>query len=322
MYIVRGLDVSSRIIDVHTRKVYVQSTLFSRVVQEVVEQILEVSNWRLILFDGNSFSEVSTGDVVRLMSPLIVGRRCLGENIVSTVNSVEEGIIYVYRRVIPCVKKPVDGFCIVHRDSEYGKYLSYVYGLKEFPPDVGLAKIPHMVYLLYVGGSSAKVGIANAIKNLNRLFEQVFLYASVIAFLDDVVKAREVEKFLAAGGLKDRAMISERIDWIKRVRGEDLDRVLKSYVNIFIKYVKPLLRSLSIGVESRALPVLRFSDRFFTIANSTIVIGSRKALDVLEGRAEVEEYCLGGIVVNLDGRRFLIPYQMIRDSALNIEIIK
>jgi hypothetical protein len=323
MYAVKGIDVSTRIRDVVEHKVSVYISLFNKYDFKVLEQIVEPVRWSLNLFSREgSVESLTTGNTVKIRSPFLRGRSCLGDNIVSIVKNVQENTVYIHRTAYLCNRFADDSFCPLHIGSEYSKYLLFVYGLKEFPQGVGLALIPHMVYLLYIGGSNLKVGIANAVKNIVRLYEQVFIYSSIVAFVENAAIARGIEKKLSSYYVKDRASVVERLEWIKRVDVKMIEEHLKNFVMMFSRHVKPLLKSVGIEKEKEFIPVIRFYDKCFEVVEKSYVMYDRDSLNVLEGVAEVEDYCLGGFTVNLGGKRYFIPYQLIRDHFIAIDIVK
>jgi hypothetical protein len=323
MYAVKGIDVSTRIVDIIEHRFSTYVSLFDKHVNGVVEQIVEPTYWYLNLLNREGYIErLTAGNSIRIYSPFVRGKSCLGENLVSTVNNVQEGIIYVHRSISFCNRVVDDSFCPIHTSSEYSKYLLFIYGLKEYLQGVGLALVPHMVYLLYIGGSSLKVGIANAIKNIVRLYEQIFIYGSIITFVENAALARNIEKKLSSFYVKDRATVFERLDWIKRVKSRNFEDHLKSFIAIFSRHVKPFLNSIGIDRGKDFIPVIRFYDSCFDNMEKSYIIYDREMLNNLEGIAEVEEYCLGGFTIDLNNKRYFIPYQLIRDHFISIDIVK
>lgn len=324
MYAVKGIEVSTKVVDIVEHKFTFHTSLFDKQTWGALEQIIEPTSWRLILLNSEGYVDyLTTNHIIKINSPLLRARSCPGETLVSITNNIQENIIYIYRSVFLCNRVVDNNFCLMHRESEYSRYLMFIYGLKEFPHGVGLALIPHMVYLLYAGGSNLKVGIANAIKNITRLYEQVFIYSSILVFVENAAIAREVERALSRSGIRDRMSVDERIDWIKKIEPAVFKEHLKSFTIMFSRHVKPLLKSIGISIRTtEILPVIRFCDRCFKEVKNSNIIYDRETLNNLNGVAEVEEYCLGGIILNLNNKKFFIPYQLIRDNFIAIDIIK
>lgn len=323
MYAVKGIDVSTKVVDIIEHSVPVSTSLFNKHVEKVVEQIVEPSYWKLILLSKEGRVDyITSGNIIKIHSPMIRSKSCLGETLVSVTHDVQEKTLYIHRTSVFCNKVVNNGFCPIHSGSEYSRYLMFVYGLKELPQKVGLALVPHMVYLLFVGGSIIKVGIANAMKNINRLYEQVFTYATILTFVENVVHAREIEKSLSKSILRDRISLSDRIDWIKKIEPKDFNSHLKNYVTMFSRYVKPMLNNLKIYSSSERLPVVRFSNQCFEGIKDTIVLNSKDVVNNIEGVAEIEGYCLGGVTLNLKNKKVFLPYQAIRDRFIAIDIVR
>jgi len=318
---VRGLEVSTKSADIRSLEVESRLTLFEKRRTRVLLDARRVESWRLLVYspDGDVFG-VSSGDRVRLARPVILYRVCAGENMVSVVRG-GEGV--EVRRVSQLCTRRADeyGFCSVHRSSEYRKYLSYVFGLAEPRLDVGLMHVPHMVYLLQVGGGSVKVGIANGLKNVNRLYEQGFLHAVLLAFVGNGVEARRIEEALKDVGIADRATTDERLQWFKtRV---DLDQQLRLFVSLIASKVIPRLGGLGVQVaEGKSLPVMRFSEEYYEKLREVRHVQDVEHLSALEGVYEVGEYLPGGFILRGEGSEVYVPYSFVRDRALNAELVR
>lgn len=324
MYAVRGIEIAASVVDVVKHSLNLHITLYDKALNTVVEQIIEPANWYLMLYglDGGGIVSITRGSVIKVNTPLAGYRMCPGELAVSISSNAKEGVTYIYKASELCTRRAVDHFCPLHRGSTYSRYLMYVYGLRGLPPDTGLAPIPHMVYALYIGGQELKVGIASAIKNVNRVYEQVFIYASIATFTDNVVSARNIEKTLSEAGVRDRVAITERVDWLKKVSSFGIDTYLRSFATVFLRRVAPVLQSLGISTKT-FIPVIRFSDKCFEIVRNSVALCNRSALNSLEGRAIVEDYCAGGILLRAGhGKSYYVPYQLIRDRVLNIDVVR
>ncbi|MEM1896816.1 MAG: DUF2797 domain-containing protein [Ignisphaera sp.] len=323
MYFANSIDVSMRIEDIRKYSYELPLALFGKDVQEVVVEVIDPYRWRLLLYDteGNLHS-ITSGSFIKIYRPMSLYRVCSGDIVVSFTQDPLENLMYLHRKDVFCMARVSNGFCSLHKRSDYSKYLSYVFGLSNTKPDVGLAQVPHMVYILSLGGSNVKVGIANVMKNLNRIFEQIFVYATPVAFVEDVARAREIEKMLAGSKIRDRVRVSERIEQIKNVNMYNLETHLTQFVLTFVRQIKPLLISRKIVNKDKPLPVIRFSDKYFENIAKTYIVHEETRLNSIEGYTEVIEYSLGGITISINNRRFFIPYYFIRDKALNIEIVK
>ncbi|MEM1645037.1 MAG: DUF2797 domain-containing protein [Ignisphaera sp.] len=322
MYAVKWINVITRVVDITEHSLTFYSSLFNKHVEVVIEQVIEPVNWDIILLsrEGN-IVRLTTGDVVKLNKHFLGPKACLGETLVSVTKDVREDITYINRTVYLCTHNTDDSFCFSHKNSEYSKYLMFVYGLKEFASGVGLTLIPHMIYLLYTGGSNIKVGIANAIKNLTRIYEQIFIYASIIAFVENAYHARDIEKNLSKAGIKDRATVVERIQWIKKVEPKTIEEYLRSFITLFARQVKPILASINLAENKKFFPVIRFSNRCLKEVKESLIIYDVDKLNSLEGLAEVKGYCVGGLLLEINSRDVYIPYQLIRDRFINIDLI-
>lgn len=198
----------------------------------------------------------------------------------------------------------------------------FVYGLKEFASDVNLALIPHMIYLLYTGSSGIKIGIANAIKNVTRIYEQIFIFASIIDFVKDVYYARNIEKNLSKAGVKSRATVLERIQHIKKIESKTIEEHLKNFITLFARQVKPILASINMATNKKFFPVIRFSDDCLKKVKKSLIVYDVNMLNSLEGLAEVKGYYVGGLLLGIDNKDVYIPYQLIRDRFISIDFIK
>lgn len=321
MLIVRGIEVETDVVYNEKLEIELRTTLFSRTSISVRLEHRVPAIWKLILYDreGDMYA-ISRGDRVRLSKPVIAYRACPGNT--SLYIERHGDIVLVKRFVELCGRQAnLDGFCIKHRGSEYQRYISYVFGLRKPDFDTSLMRIPHMIYALHIGGSSVKIGIANGIKNTDRLYEQVFLHATILAFVENGVEARRVEDHIRrVSKVSDRAILRHRLQWF-RVDNLDLDTQLREYIRILVSSLIPFLKAVGIaGSLSKVIPVMRFDVKYIDLIRRSDIIFSESQLNSLEGEFEIVDYAVGGIVLDQRGRRFFVPYSLIRDRALRVSI--
>ena len=302
-------------------EVELRTTLFSRTSISVRLEHRVPATWNLILYnrEGDMYF-ISRGDRVRFSKPVIAYKACPGN---TSLYIERHGDIVLVRRFVELCGRQAnsDGFCIKHRGSEYQRYISYVFGLRKPDFDTSLMRIPHMIYALHIGGSSVKIGIANGIKNTDRLYEQVFLHATVLAFVENGVEARRVEDSIRrVSRVSDRAVLRHRLQWF-RVDNLDLDTQLREYVRILVSSLIPTLKAMGIASGlGKTIPVIRFDVKYIDLVRRSIIIFDESQLNSLEGEFEVIDYAVGGIVLDQRGKRFFVPYSLIRDRALRISI--
>ena len=322
MLVVRGIEVSTRIVHVEKLELSIQISLFARSTILVRLEHREPDSWKLLLYDraGNVY-ELTRGDKLRFSKPVLAYRACPGN---TSLFIEQRGDTILIKRFSELCGRPASsmGFCVKHQGSEYQRYIAYVFGLRRPELDTSLMRIPHMVYALHIGGSNVKIGIANGVKNIDRLYEQVFLHATVIAFVTNGVEARRLEDRLKrVEKISDRATLSHRLYWI-REKQLDLSAQLREYVQIFSKYITSVLSSLGIEMKrEKPLPVVRFCDKYLDLVRRSAIIAEEAQLDSLEGEFEIVDYAVGGLVLEQSSsQRIFVPYSLLRDRALRIAI--
>ncbi len=322
MLVVRGVEVSTSIECIERLELSIQLSLFTRSTIPVRLEHRVPDRWKLILYDraGNVY-EVTRGDKLRFSKPALVYKACPGNT--SLFIEQRRDTILVKQFIELCGRPALStGFCIKHQGSEYQRYIAYVFGLRRPELDTSLMRIPHMVYALHIGGSSVKIGIANGVKNTDRLYEQVFLHATVIAFVANGVEARRLEDYLKrVEKISDRATLSYRLYWLREKR-LDLGAQLREYVQVISKYLAPALSSLGIEAKrGKPLPVMRFSDEYLDLVRRSAIIAEEAELSNLEGEFEIVDYAVGGLVLEQNsGQRMFVPYSLLRDRALRVSI--
>jgi len=302
----RNLRIRLGLFEVREASVYVH---------EVIDASLE-----LICLTRSNVLILKPGTIVRFRRPALTYRSCNGEVIASVVKHNNVLSISLKREL--CGRRALfNGFCAVHRASEYRAYLDIVFG-RSGSKRVGLAMIPHMLYAMYVGGSSVKVGIANGVKNTARLFEQVFICSSILGFLPTAYDARRVEAEL--GRLPH---VTERISVRDRLRhvstAVSSEQALHIFVHLLLTSLAPTLRK-TVGAGNRGvIPVIKFSDSMLGVLRSSKAIASEEALSGIEGEYEIITYAPGGLILSPrnSSSRIFIPYQLLRNAALNAQLL-
>lgn len=321
MLVVRGIEVKTGIVCAERLEIELRASLFSRTSISIRLEHRVPSVWKLILYDreGNIYS-ISRGDRIRFSKPVIAYRACPGN---TSLYIQRHGDTVLIKRFVELCGRQAnsDGFCTKHRGSEYQRYISYVFGLRKPDLDTSLMRIPHMIYALHIGGSSVKIGIANGIKNTDRLYEQVFLHATVLAFVENGVEARRIEDHIRkVGKVSDRAVLRHRLQWF-RVDSLDLDAQLREYVRVLVGSLIPSLKAMGITSSlGKMIPVIRFDVKYIDLVRRSAIVSDESQLNSLEGEFEVVDYAVGGIVLDQEGKRFFVPYSLIRDRALRIHI--
>ncbi len=296
-------------------------SLFSVAEVDVVQHRINDAKPRILCVEEGEFVEIRLGDKLKIRKPFYLYKSCNGEVRVSFVKHGNFVEIRSFRTL--CIAKARErGFCNAHLRSEYRAYLSFVFGVSPtLPPEVGLAKLPHMIYAMHVGGDEVKVGIANAIKNVARLYEQAFLHASILAFVPSCAEARKLERALSSmKGVTERITIRDRVRRLQNVGDEDLELAL------FVSKLHRILQQLCehLHCRDKPLPVISFSNEIIDrLKHVRRLLCDEHALNTIsEGVYEVTAYLPGGIELTdlRDDSKMYIPYQIIRNAALNASL--
>ncbi len=322
MLIVKRLFVQPKL-EIARKTTLLKLGLFGEREISVVLHVVKDADFELLCLANSEIVRLRRGDRVRFRKPVALYRSCGGEVVLSIVRRNDLIEVSSIREL--CSRKALsDGFCAVHRHSEYRSYLRMVFGITNTAPSgVPLAQVPHMVYAMYVGGSALKVGIANGLKNVGRLYEQLFLLSSILAFVSDANAARRLEVALsnAKHGVYERLTVKERLEHITSFR--DIDASLRIFVSRLYTHVLPKLKRFVSIKDSKPLPVIAFSEEMLSRIESSTRICSEKDLDNLEGCFEITSYAPGGIVLEeCSGRqRVYVPYQLLRNLAMNAALV-
>ena len=310
--------------DVRRDRVRVVRSLFSIEEVDVVLHVVERVEPTLLCIEKENLIKLGIGDKISFRKPLYLFKSCGGE-VLATV--IQRGnAIEVHTTRILCKAKATErGFCPMHLSSEYRAYLSYVFGVsKHLPTSLGIARVPHMLYAMHVGGGEVKVGIANSMKNVARLYEQAFIHATILAFLADCVQARELEQLLSSlRGVTDRITARERVRKLLRIHSPEEE--LGLYVSKLLDIIIPRMCK-KIACREKPLPVISFSSSIIDNLRRVhrIVLNEHSMNSLDEGVYEIFDYLPGGIgFVSLsNGTKIYIPYQLLRNAALNASIVR
>jgi len=260
------------------------------------------------------------GTKIRVRSPLILYRVCGGDAHAFIARKGDFVTIRLER--YHCLHRARNTlFCNLHRASEYSKYLDAVFREPHGEPGTSLAKLPHLVYLLHIGGRHTKVGITNIVKNVRRLAEQPFLNAVILAVTDSLLQARRIEIALSKlSDVTDRMRVDERLRRL-REHASSIKAELHELAHTILFSIVPRIRTLGIDVSvDKPIPVISVSERIRKIYSSTPQ-ATKAAISSLEGVGEVLDYVPGALLVSINGRDLLMPYQYLRDHMLNLDVV-
>ncbi len=321
-YLVLGIDVNTRIVELQSSSIILSLGLFGKTKHNVLEDVREVKSFRLILVDTSTYDIVEVKRGCRLKFLNIGLKACPGEKVASITSRGGFIEVNIVREL--CFREVGDttGFCVRHRGGEYSKYLRVVFGYNtKEDKSIGLAMIPHMLYALTPGINVIKVGIANMVKNIGRIFEQVFIYASPLCILDTVYHARRLEIALAKRrNVVERITLREKIAKLRNSVGE-LQRVLKNFVTTLATDIIPVIKDVLASKQIKQyIPVLRFETRYLMYIPSSIPILSPSDIP-LDTVLEVEDYAPGGIVLSRGSDRFFLPFDTIRDRIIKLNVV-
>ena len=318
---VKGLYVSFRPIQLQMIEIELRRGLLGSIRLRTLIEFIKVNDFRILLYDsqGNEFT-IERGCKLRIRSPMILYRVCGGDAHAVVVRKGDYMDIRLDR--LHCLRKAVNGlFCNQHRYSEYAKYLHTVFQEPRSEPAISLAKLPHMIYLLHFGGNLVKVGITNIVKNIRRLAEQPFINAVILAIVPSLLEARRIEIALSRlSPVTDRLRIDERLRRL-RDHASSLNAEIQELAQVLISVVQPKLRSLGIDVDLRKpIPVLSLDEDTRRVYSAFPAV-TKASLSSIEGVGEVLDFVPGALLLSIDGKSLLVPYQYLRDHALNIEIL-
>ncbi len=318
-YFVLGLSITSRSIDLEKFSVDMRYSISSnRVLKiDVLLDKREIVDLTLMMYDSQfNVYNLKLGTRIVLKNPLILGRVCLGNTSISMIRRGD--IVYVYRYRELCNRTTHKCmFCLQHTGSDYADYLRFVFGRSKYT-ESSLVKILHMIYVMHTGTSNIKVGIANGLKNTLRIFEQPFILATIVAFLENGVKARKLELELSRSrGLSDRVPLHHRITRIKALYRK-LDVVVKDFAYAIKHFVDPVITKFGINTKS-IIPMITLDRRYYEYLDKAKII-SDESTHIEEGTYEIIDYGPGGIVLaNTSNNQYMyIPYDLIRDRVINI----
>ncbi len=319
MMVVRGLKLSTKLRCVERERIVVQKSLFSNVDVEIKKFVYEVTEWKLVVQHDYELTYLDSGTKVKVIG---VDSRtvCAGEILCSVIKRGDEIRVVVHREL--CKRSATKHrFCSVHSRGEYSSYIGYVFGLRNEVPSTGLAMIPHLVYAMHAGLNNVKVGIANMLKNVTRLFEQIFLYATILTITEDVHKARSLELRLSSiSGVVDRMRVSDRIRALMRAL-ERRDYELKRFVSILLRMIDAINGGYEGGGKDY-IPILTLVDEHLDFRRVNKVVENWR--QVREGVYVIAKYVVGGIVLEnvVNNEALYIPYASIRDRVLPLTPIQ
>ncbi len=321
MLIVKRLIVEPRINFAKTSVKIAIGLTNSREYGVVVHKVLD-AKMKLICISREAIEPIFEGSKLRISKPVVLYKSCNGEAVLSLVKKGDLIEVRSFRELCPRKALP-DGFCPLHKNSEYRNYLLLVFGrTRQLGTVTGLAKVPHMVYTMYIGGPYVKVGIANGLKNVGRLYEQVFLFASILGFVENAEIARRIELSLSSlKSVSERFSVRERVSYLLR---RDPDLELRSFITKLVTIVIPKLKLFINVKDTKPIPVITFSKELIDAVKNSRIIHAERQLEHLEGLYEVLGYAPGGLILcNVESsNRVFIPYQVIRNLALNIHVVR
>jgi len=148
-----------------------------------------IRDWRMVTQVKQGFAEIGIGTEIRFGSNPLREKICPGaEEIIPSGDKI------ILRRE-PCWETPPKGmpFCPRHFNTNYGRYIRYVFGSGKPDPGNPFFKLPAMVYMIYYGANRLKVGTTIVLKGLRRFLEQPSPMAVPLLITRTIIEARKVE---------------------------------------------------------------------------------------------------------------------------------
>lgn len=283
----------------------------------------EVSDWRAIVQLPQGLSELGIGTVFRFGDAPLKEKVCPGDQ--ELVLSGDEVLI----RREPCWEVPPKGmpFCPKHFNTNYGRYIRYVFGSGRPDRRNPFFKIPALVYMIYYGSSRLKVGTTIVLKGMRRFLEQPSPMILPLVIAPSIVEAREVEVGISRHRSVSQAprqaerlsnivsMFKDRLGWASRAACSI--HSLKAHVSAVLKQVlgnrlkgfrEPykLVSLMPAGGELSEEPVMMHNVR-----EASKFLGGR--------RCTLSAAYTGLLLLRCGGEVVGLPFELIRDRLIEVE---
>ncbi len=283
----------------------------------------EVSNWRMITQVGQGFAELGIGTVVRFGNEPLKEKVCPGAE-----ELVLSGDKIVMRRE-PCWEVPPKGmpFCPRHFNTNYGRYIRYVFGSGKPDPGNPFFKLPALVYMIYYGSSRVKVGTTIVLKGMRRFLEQPSPIASPLVIAPSIVEARKAEIGISRHRSVTQApkqaerlsnlvsMLRDRMRWAPR--GACALHSLKTHVSAVLNQVLKNNKK-EFGEPYRLIslmPVGGKVDERIIMAHTV-----KEANKLLSGMKCSISAAYTGLLILRCGREVIgLPFELVRDRLIEVE---
>lgn len=282
-----------------------------------------VSEWRVITQIPQGFSGFGIGTVVRFGDNPLKEKVCPGAE-----ELVLSGDRIVMRR-IPCWEVPPKGmpFCPKHFNTDYGRYIRYVFGSGKPDPGNLFFKLPALVYMIYYGSGRMKVGTTIVLKGMRRFLEQPTPIASPILIAPSIVEARKAEVGISkhqsvtqaprqAERLSNLAgMIRDRVRWAPKAAcalhslKTHITSVLKQVLSAHaVKYEEPykLISLMPAGDEMGEKILMVHS-----VKEANRMLGGR--------RCTISAAYTGVLILRCDNKNVGLPFELVRDRLIEVE---
>ena len=283
----------------------------------------EVSDWRVITQVQGGFVELGIGTMVKFGGDPLREKVCPGAE-----ELVISGDRIVMRRE-PCWEVPPKGmpFCPKHFNTNYGRYIRYVFGSGRPDPGNPFFKLPALVYMIYYGSGRLKVGTTIVLKGMRRFLEQPSPIASPLVIAPSIVEARNAEVGISRHRSVTQApkqterlsnlvsMLRDRVRWAPRAACAL--HSLKTHIGVVLKqalsghateYGEPykLISLMPVGEEigERILMV-------HSVKEANKLLGSRQCT--------ISAAFTGLLILRCGSESVGLPFELVRDRLIEVE---
>jgi len=283
----------------------------------------EVGEWRAIAQVPQGFSELGIGTVVRFGDTPLKEKVCPGAE-----ELVLSGDRIVMRRE-PCWEVPPKGmpFCPKHFNTNYGRYIRFVFGSGKPDPGNPFFKLPALVYMIYYGSSRLKVGTTIVLKGMRRFLEQPSPIASPLVIAPSIVEARKAEVGISRHRSVTQAprqaerlsnlvsMLRDRVRWAPRAACAL--HSIKTHISVVLKQALSD-HATEYGEPYKLISLMPVGEE---IGGKILMVHSIKEANRLLGgrQCTISAAYTGLLILRCSSEAVGLPFELVRDRLIEVE---
>ena len=294
-----------------------------------------IKEWCILTQSSKSGWEcISESSKLRFSNNPLMSKLCPGANKLK-ITALTEDLRRIELVREPCWETPPKGFyfCKKHFNTYYGQYIRYVFGTAKPNKNNPFFRVPALLYTIFYGGDTLKVGTTVIVKGFRRFMEQPYLLTSVLYIGNNIEIVRKLEVGLSKNTpLSQAPKTRRRIRELKEALSKGIDCVRNKFICKVMNYLEivksnpelPEVKEIIAGIIAEGFHINNIKTYGDDLLINSVIPQTLYDANKLLKNAEcvIKSLSRGFLVMDCGRKVISIPYELLRDRLITLEYLR